>query len=100
MGLDEKNRQDSPNNDRTPIETEFTFKNVNNSQNISGSIVETIDINNILQYFNDNIINFKSVNVSESLEVGNLEFINSSTNSNILDISNRLTILENSFNQM
>lgn len=101
-------KSENQNEDRS-VDIEFTATiNTSNSsnnninlQNISGLLVEgLIDISGILEYFNNNTINFDSISVSNSLEVGNLEFINSSQNADLLDISSRLNYLESSFNEL
>ena len=81
---------------------------INSSQNADllditsrlNDLENNVNISGILEYFNTNTINFDSINVSDSLEVGNLEFINSSQNADLLDISSRLTNLESSFNEL
>ena len=101
-------KSENQNEDRS-VDIEFTATiNTSNSsnnninlQNISGLLVEgLIDISGILEYFNNNTINFDSISVSNSLEVGNLEFINSSQNADFSDISSRLNYLESSFNEL
>lgn len=109
MGIRDPIRSIDQNEDRS-VDVEFTAtintsnNNNNNNinlQNISGLLVEgLIDISGILKYFNNNKINFDSISVSTSLEVGNLEFINSSQNADLLDISSRLNYLESSFNEL